>query len=715
MKKERIVNIRFLFCIFIGLMLGIIFSKLFLLGNINLFVYLSFLLIICSIAVGLVIYAKKTAQENKKFYARKNVSFLLLCSAIGFAIAYLVGLIIAIFPIVHIKDNHQFSGSVNVTGIVSGYIDKESTYTKFLLSDCEYFEDGTEVFSDFGMVVYTGTLIDVELGDEVSFSAELDNFEYSDEYDFSLLGEKISYSAYIDLEDITVNAGHMNFRDKVHRYVNNVLKDNLNEDNAEISFAVLFGQKYGLSKDISEMFSYAGISHILAVSGLHIGVLVTLIWFVLSKCKVNKYVRLVLFGLILIFYSYLCMFSPSVCRASIMAFVLAMCKCFFWEYDILSSLSIAGIIILLVDPLALFTVSFQLSFMCIFAIITFAPALNKLFDKIKVPKFLASSLAVSIAVNIAILPICMNYFAKVGLLGVITNIFVLPIFSATYILLFVSTLIAVLIQSLGFVLAIPNLLLHIIKVVAFEVTSIPYGLFKLFRVSYIIVFLLGLIFLTIHFFMSKKLFKMIWVGILSVLACVLCIVYVVPKNYDSDNLIVAKQYKSNVVMYVGESGITMIGSDISYNNVLFLMRDVRLNRIDTIVAYDLQLNKVDELLKIKQEFGVEKIVLTSKYDYEGLTNKLGKVEFFDKTYNIDNLKLYTIEYKYDIVALDIEVNGTDFLVPFLSNSINENNYLINNFYNFDYYLISKISIWNEQDNITGEIINLTETNKCIFK
>ena len=90
-------------------------------------------------------------------------------------------------------------------------------------------------------------------------------------------------------------------------------------------------------------------------------------FFLLYFLTPNSWKNLVIFMGSLVFYSYLCSFTPSVCRASIMAIVLTLCDIYLIEYDSLSSLSIAGLIILAFSPFALFTISFQLSFLCIFA------------------------------------------------------------------------------------------------------------------------------------------------------------------------------------------------------------------------------------------------------------------------------------------------------------------------------------------------------------
>jgi len=715
MKKERVVNIRFLFCIFIGLMLGIIASRLFLLDNINLFVFVLLVLLVVAITTFCIIYAKRTSQYNSQYRSRKICSFLIISSSIGFLVAYILGVVLSLAPVITIRDMLVFEDETYVTGIVSDYVDKEGTYTKFVLSDCEYVEYDEILKTDFKILVYTDIHTKVTLGDKVSFNASLETLNVGEEYDFTQLSQGIGYTTFVSVEDIVVSRGNMTLRDTIHENTKEILHGNLNDDNASICFAVLFGDKHGLSDNISDMFSYAGISHILAVSGLHIGVLVSIIWFALNKFKINKYVKLTLFGLILLFYSYLCFYSPSVCRASIMAFLLALCKTFKWEYDILSSLSLAGIIILIVSPLSLFVISFQLSFMCIFAIICFAPTLQRLMSKIKVPKILSSSLSMSIAVTLAILPICMNTFANISLLGIIANLIVLPIFSLTYILLFFVVVLAILIKPLGVMLFLPNLFLHVIKVVANIITSIPLGVFKVFRVSYLILFILSITFLTIHFLMIKHWWKSAWVGVLSLSVAIMLICYSIPNTYKNESLIISEQFNSNVLLYIEDEEVTMIGSDISCDNLTFLMKGVKLKEINTIIAYDLKLNEISELLKIKEEFKVDKFVLLERFNYLEINNKLGKVEFVESEYKTDYMILNTIERYNDIVAISIDMFDCDVLIPTLGNSNSENKYLIENYPSYDYYVVNNNSLWKEDDFLYGNMINITNTETLVLR
>jgi hypothetical protein len=136
MREDRVVNIRFLFCVFIGLMLGIIANYLFLIKKINLFVLILFIILSVIVCCVCWVYAIKTQNFNKQFKARKNVSFLVKCSGLGFVIAFIVGLIIMINPMQNILGIREYTNEVVVNGVICDYIDNESTYTKFLIKDC---------------------------------------------------------------------------------------------------------------------------------------------------------------------------------------------------------------------------------------------------------------------------------------------------------------------------------------------------------------------------------------------------------------------------------------------------------------------------------------------------------------------------------------------------------------------------------------------------
>nr|NJM04710.1 ComEC/Rec2 family competence protein [Desulfobacula sp.] len=143
--------------------------------------------------------------------------------------------------------------------------------------------------------------------------------------------------------------------------------------------ALVTGKTELISPDLRELFSKAGISHLFAISGLHLSIIgflsFTAIFYFLSifpNCLITGRSKKLAGAITLIPLSLYCIFSgfsPSTQRAFIMTLALLFSFISEKEKDILSSLSIAGILILVIDSSALFSISFQLSFVAVGCII----------------------------------------------------------------------------------------------------------------------------------------------------------------------------------------------------------------------------------------------------------------------------------------------------------------------------------------------------------
>lgn len=702
-KKDRLINIRFLFCVFVGLIIGILIGKLFLTQVLSIWGVLISLVLLAGVSILCFFYGKKTEEYNSKLKYRKNLSAIIKYSSMGFLVAIFVGIIIIAMPILKICTIKEYSGQVIVSGVVSEYVNSEETYKKFVLTDCSAIDTSGKSELGCDIIIYTNSQSNIHLGDRVVFTGNLSRFLVSDGYGLNSLINGIGYSAFVNTSDMVVSDNNISIKDWVRSSVYNLLKDNLNADNADICYAILFGQKESLDEGVSRMFSYAGISHILAVSGLHVSVLVSIIWFVLNKLKCNKYVKLGVFSAILLFYSYLCSFSPSVCRAGIMAFVLALCKMERVEYDSLSSLSLSGIIILLISPEKLFSLSFQLSFMCIFSIIAFSPCIEFLLSKIKCPKWLSSVLAISIAINIATLPILINTFGEVSLLGIVSNILVLPIFSIVYVLLFTVTLLGVIIKPLGALLVLPELFLHLIRVIAEYVSSIPIGIYRVLNVSYWLIALMILLSLVIHFLMTKHYLKIVAVAMLTVIIGVIFGINTIPAKYSND-IIVETQYRSGVTMLADESTTAMFGSDITRNTLLSMCKKMRIKDIDEIYAFDLQLNEINELIEICHDFGVKRVYIPSRFDYEDVREKLPNTEILESGKKVCGYTLNVINYSDGIVAIKLTSDRYNILIPNLDNN-KQANLWVKDFClsDIDYLFVENDGVWADMGGVMAYI------------
>jgi competence protein ComEC len=191
---------------------------------------------------------------------------------------------------------------------------------------------------------------------------------------------------------------------------------------------ILWGDKLE-DESLYDNLTTIGASHILSVSGLHVGYVYLLLAFLFKRTKVNIKIQTAVILLVLFVYAAMCAFSVSIIRACIMFGVIQCCKICKKLYDPLSSLSFAAIIILAINPVTLFTASFQLSFGAVGGIIFFARVLNNKTGEIKL-KILRNSvqiIALTICVQLATLPIILYHFSKISLISVFANVIIIPL------------------------------------------------------------------------------------------------------------------------------------------------------------------------------------------------------------------------------------------------------------------------------------------------
>ena len=206
-----------------------------------------------------------------------------------------------------------------------------------------------------------------------------------------------------------------------------------NSDLEALCFAILLGDKSELAPETQDLFANLGISHFLAVSGLHVGIIYWLISLVLGLSRFRKHKWFwfkVLFALVAIwFYAFLSGFSMSVTRASFMFSCFLLARGFKKNFHPINVLSLSAIFWLFINPGNLFDVGFQLSYAAVAGILILYPLLSKLWQ----PRFLVldslwSVVSVSLSAQLATLPFILFYFAKFPLWFLLSNIW-LAIFS----------------------------------------------------------------------------------------------------------------------------------------------------------------------------------------------------------------------------------------------------------------------------------------------
>lgn len=195
-----------------------------------------------------------------------------------------------------------------------------------------------------------------------------------------------------------------------------------------------------LDPEIAYNFQISGIMHVVAVSGLNTAFIMLLLLWLLNKFRANRWVKLGIIVVVLGFYSLLCDMTPSVVRSSMMSIFLITAQLFGKQRDDLTSISLSGIILLLLFPLYIFDLSFLLSYLGVFGIFLLYKPLVRGLTKIKFGR-LAGPVALTISATLMTAPIVINAFGYFSLIGLLANLVLVPLFGYVFMLLFGATLI----------------------------------------------------------------------------------------------------------------------------------------------------------------------------------------------------------------------------------------------------------------------------------
>jgi len=287
-----------------------------------------------------------------------------------------------------------------------------------------------------------------------------------------------------------------------------------------IAQALVLGVKDGLDREIEHAYSASGAMHVLAVSGLHVGIIygIILLFFKpFRKTKVRNWL-LAIFSLIILWsYALVTGFSPSVLRAVTMFSFIAVAQASGRNTNIYNTLAASGFILLLFDPYLIMSVGFQLSFLAVFGIVYIQP---RLYNAIEVDNYWLDQVwaitAVSIAAQIATIPLTLLYFHQFPTFFLVSNLAVIPgafvILCSGLLLLFVSPFPA-LAELVGWLM---QKLIYIVNFIVFEISEIPYSQITDIEITTLQAwFIIGCILCILFLFRLKKLEYLIYTAVLA--------------------------------------------------------------------------------------------------------------------------------------------------------------------------------------------------------
>lgn len=216
----------------------------------------------------------------------------------------------------------------------------------------------------------------------------------------------------------------------LRNYLGGILEAHLTGQELAIAKGLIIGDRSEIDTEVSRQFGNSGAIHILAVSGLHVAILIQVIYFVLSKFSRWITRNHCLLISLLVVWIYACMtgLSPSVTRASIMLTFLTFSVILSRTYNPYNILFFTAILLLLYNANLLYDIGFQLSYLAMFGIFLFNPYLSDLVQtkNEKVSEFLAG-LMTGVSAQLLTLPMTLYYFHRFPNYFILTNTIILPL------------------------------------------------------------------------------------------------------------------------------------------------------------------------------------------------------------------------------------------------------------------------------------------------
>ncbi len=356
-------------------------------------------------------------------------------------------------------------------------------------------------------------------GDELLVYSQLNEIEpptNPDEFDYKqfLQNHGITYECYAS--DYTYSViGNSNsnpalrFANNSRKKLANLLHEKIGGNEAEVASAILLGYRDDLSRSITQSFVDSGVVHVICVAGLHVGIIFLLLNYLIvfpNKFNYGKLLSMALILIILWLYALFTGFATPVLRATIMFSFLTIGNHFRKYTNNVNTHAASAFIILLFDPFSLADAGFQLSYLSVLGIIVIYKPLRSIFSP---PNIIIRKIwelaCVSIAAQVAVLPLSILYFHQFPNYFIIANILIVPLLAAVVyigIIFFLTSWIPVISNATAFLL---QKCLLIMNAIVSGVAHLPFSVSKGISISNIEALLLFLfIVFFILYFSSRK-------------------------------------------------------------------------------------------------------------------------------------------------------------------------------------------------------------------
>lgn len=338
---------------------------------------------------------------------------------------------------------------IELTGIISKEVKQKDEKTEVVLGD---------------VLIFTDKYSFLKYGDEIKVVGTLRIAQKIDEFDYQGYLAKsgiVGTMAYPEIEVIGSSSSNIyDFKEKSSQKIRELMPPSV----SPLLEAMILGNSGRISKETRDILSRSGTSHIVAISGMHIVIFSTMIFWLLLNIGLWRKQALVLSIFFIFLYVFIVGCPASALRAGIMISLLFVAEIFDRKSFNLRTLVLTGAILLLFNPLLLrYDLGFQLSFLAVLGIILTSSTFNHWFSFIKWKK-VREIVSVTASAQVFSLPVLISSFGYFSVVSFFTNIFILPILSVVMILG-----ILIVIIPFAFILSIPCslLLFYLLAVITF--------------------------------------------------------------------------------------------------------------------------------------------------------------------------------------------------------------------------------------------------------
>lgn len=336
------------------------------------------------------------------------------------------------------------------------------------------------------------------VGSEVKISGKMQKPGMIEDFDYQryLRGKRVAYTILIpDKVELINDEPSLKYRALRYLYLfkhkfEQALNTNLHEPYSSLGVGIITGSKRSMPEDIANDLSVAGLTHIVALSGFNVTIIIMAITAILS-CFLHKK-KIFLIGILLVLaFVVMTGASPSVIRAGIFSLLILFGRTLGRKAYQTNVLLLTAVIMLALNPFILADdLGFQLSFLAFCGIIYLSPVLAKSIESSIIrflPKYIKAPLVETLSAQIMVLPLISFAFGKISLIAPISNVLVLWVIPLAMLLSIIAGTVAIIVPYLGIYLAyIAWPTLYYIVMVAKTSAKLPWAMVEINQGSYLL-------------------------------------------------------------------------------------------------------------------------------------------------------------------------------------------------------------------------------------